>query len=83
MDRNKESAFHGDTPVLFNNKENCCGCSACFAVCPAQAIVMEADEEGFLYLRIIAKKCIRCTRCLAVCSFKADQREKGFLHTPV
>ncbi|NBI71290.1 4Fe-4S dicluster domain-containing protein [Clostridiaceae bacterium] len=82
MNENRENIFRGEPPVLFDNKENCCGCSACYAVCPARAIVMEADEEGFLYPEIIEEKCIRCARCLSVCAFKADQRAKGFLHTP-
>ena len=66
-------------PVLYNNKENCCGCSACYAVCPVKAITMTADAEGFLYPAIDENKCIGCHKCLQVCSFKADQMKKGFL----
>lgn len=36
-------------PVLYNTKADCCGCTACYAICPKQAITMEPDEEGFLY----------------------------------
>jgi len=64
---------------MFEKKENCCGCSACFAVCPVQAIQMQPDEEGFLYPAVDGEKCIRCHRCLSVCVFKTDQREKGYL----
>lgn len=66
-------------PKLFNLKENCCGCSACYAICPVHAITMELDEEGFLYPIVDACTCIRCNKCLKVCAFKKDQIDKGFL----
>ncbi len=62
-------------PVLFDVFENCCGCSACFAICPVCAISMEPDKEGFLYPVVDAEKCVRCYRCISVCSFKKDQKE--------
>lgn len=57
-------------PVLFVGKEDCCGCSACKAICPVHAIRMLADEEGFLYPSIDASECIGCHRCLAICPMK-------------
>ncbi len=57
-------------PELYSDRENCCGCTACYAVCPVQAIVMRPDEEGFLYPVVDAGKCIRCYQCLSVCAFK-------------
>ena len=39
-------------PDLFNKKEQCCGCTACYAICPRSAIEMIPDEEGFLYPEI-------------------------------
>jgi ferredoxin len=66
-------------PLLYKNKENCCGCSACCAVCPKNAISMRSDDEGFLYPVIDDKKCIGCRKCLSVCVFKKDQQKKGFL----
>lgn len=65
-------------PVFYENRENCCGCSACFAICPAHAISMEPDDEGFLYPTIDAKKCVKCYKCLDICVFKLDQRKKGY-----
>lgn len=59
-------------PVLYQKKEECCGCSACYAVCPRSAITMNADEEGFLYPRIDINNCVRCYQCLKVCAFKQD-----------
>lgn len=64
--------------VLYKNKANCCGCSACYAVCPVSAIAMKPDNEGFLYPEIDSKKCLKCGKCLTVCAFKKDQTAKGF-----
>ncbi len=59
-----------DLPKLYTNKRDCCGCTACYAVCPSQAILMLPDEEGFLYPVVDAGKCIRCRQCLSVCAFR-------------
>lgn len=66
-------------PVLYLKRENCCGCSACYAVCSSNAIRMEPDEEGFLYPIVDADKCIGCNLCLSVCAFKLAQKEKQFI----
>lgn len=50
-----------------NDKEKCCGCSACVSVCPVSAIGMEYDEEGFLYPSIDDERCIHCNKCIEVC----------------
>lgn len=39
-------------PVLYKRKEECCGCTACYAICPKEAISMLEDEEGFEYPKI-------------------------------
>lgn len=67
-----------NVPIIFENKKNCCGCSACYSICPVNAIVMVRDEEGFLYPNINEEKCIRCQRCVDVCVFKIAQKEKGY-----
>ena len=66
-------------PELFKYKENCCGCSACYAICPTRSISMDLDEEGFLYPVIDDVKCIRCYKCMNVCIFKVDQKKRGYL----
>ncbi|HWT76035.1 MAG TPA: 4Fe-4S binding protein [Mobilitalea sp.] len=66
-------------PVLFAKKENCCGCTACYSACPADAINMLPDEEGFLYPFVNQELCTRCGRCQIVCIFKEDQRKMGFI----
>lgn len=61
-----------DLPALAAKKSSCCGCSACYSVCPASAIEMKADEEGFLYPVIDPDKCVRCRKCLQACAYKRD-----------
>lgn len=67
-------------PKLYSNRENCCGCSACYAICPVGAIMMLPDDEGFLYPTVDEEKCVKCYRCLSVCAFKVDQEAKGYLN---
>lgn len=57
-------------PILFNQKEECCGCTACYAICPKEAIEMIEDDEGFEYPQVIECKCIHCYMCMKVCPFK-------------
>lgn len=49
------------------NKEKCTGCSACFNVCPKQAISMQSDELGNIYPVIDKSKCINCGLCKKIC----------------
>ncbi len=53
--------------IQINDKTQCCGCTACRCVCPAGAIQMVMDEEGFLYPSADAAQCIGCGRCVTVC----------------
>lgn len=80
-------------PVLFEKKEDCCGCGACYSVCPVRknnetnaegyqengngAISMEIDEEGFFYPIVDASLCIRCYRCIQVCPIKQRDIDRG------
>lgn len=57
-------------PKLNEKKEDCCGCTACYSICPVNAINMIADNEGFFYPKINTKKCIKCKRCINICQFK-------------
>ena len=54
-------------------REDCTGCTACAAVCPVNAIAMEADHEGFLR-PVVGESCILCRKCEATCPM---------LHLPV
>ncbi len=53
--------------IHIENKENCCGCASCANVCPENCIVMQADEEGFLYPKTNIDMCINCNLCNKSC----------------
>ena len=57
---------------LYQEKQSCCGCGACADVCPAKAIQMFPDREGFRYPSLNQAACARCGRCEAVCPLKAE-----------
>lgn len=63
-------------PKLFERKEDCCGCTACYAVCPQNAIYLLEDVEGFEYPYINENKCISCYLCLNVCPIKNNHNLK-------
>lgn len=56
--------------ILNYNKSECCGCTACYNICPKSAISMEEDLEGFLTPVINQDLCIECGKCRKVCGFK-------------
>lgn len=63
-------------------KGECTGCSACFAICSHDAIVMLPNEGGFLYPKIIEDECVNCGRCDKVCELansKAINHYKGLV----
>lgn len=53
--------------TVYEEKDKCCGCSACAMVCPKQCIKMQPDEEGFLYPQIDKALCVHCLLCQKVC----------------
>ncbi len=59
-----------DLPELYTDRSRCFGCSACYAICPAGAIAMRPDEEGFFYPVVDAQKCSRCRQCMSVCIYE-------------
>lgn len=58
-------------------KDKCCGCAACANICPVDAIVMKADQEGFLYPEI-GKCCIDCGMCQKTCPVINVKKEEQF-----
>lgn len=53
--------------IEIKNKKDCCGCYACYNICPKECITMESDNEGFWYPNIDKNKCINCNLCKKVC----------------
>ncbi|MCD7843249.1 MAG: 4Fe-4S dicluster domain-containing protein [Clostridiales bacterium] len=66
-----------ELPELYTQREDCCGCTACYAICPVHAIIMRPDEEGFDYPVVTSSVCIRCYKCVNVCPIKQRDKENG------
>lgn len=62
--------------ILNYNKNECCGCTACYNICPKSAISMKEDLEGFLTPVINQDLCIECGQCRKVCGFKQENISK-------
>lgn len=59
------------------NKEECCGCSACISICPKKCIEFIEDKEGFSYPSINRDNCIQCGLCERVCPFINHEQLKN------
>ena len=59
---------------VFEDKKECCGCGACQAVCPRNAIEMVEDEYGFIYPKINESKCVNCDLCKKTCAYMNPKR---------
>ena len=64
--------------IEVTEKQNCCGCTACVAVCPKNCIEMKEDMEGFLYPEVDQSSCIHCNACDRVCPILNVKERKPF-----
>lgn len=46
--------------------DQCTGCGACYNKCPANAIKMEYDDEGFIFPKV-TDSCVNCGLCQSAC----------------
>lgn len=53
--------------ILHNDKSKCYGCRSCEQICSQKAIIMEPDEEGFMYPVLNEAVCVNCGLCKKVC----------------
>lgn len=70
----------GEAGFAFPDENQCCGCSACMAVCPKSCIQMKADTKtGFHYpVSVHPDDCIHCGLCQEVCP---DKKPYNLLHS--
>lgn len=61
----------------YDQKNECCGCTACLNACPQKAIVMQTDSEGFFYPQTDERFCINCGICKKVCPFQNSLPKKN------
>lgn len=59
--------------IEIDNKKDCCGCTACYSVCPKKCITMKEDFEGFKYPEVNKEQCIDCDLCKNVCPILKDK----------
>lgn len=59
------------------SKNLCTGCSACYNVCPVNAISMIEDAQGFYEPSIDKSKCINCGRCEKTCPVLHQNRKNS------
>lgn len=52
----------------------CVGCESCVQICPAQALEMKMDAEGFFYPSLDEQRCSRCGLCAAACPVISSDR---------
>ena len=57
--------------IKIEKKLNCSGCTACYSICPVNAIEMIEDNEGFKYPKIDEEKCIKCELCNKICPIES------------
>jgi coenzyme F420-reducing hydrogenase beta subunit len=69
--------------IHINNKHDCCGCTACASVCNKNAIIMQADKEGFLYPHVNIELCTDCHLCEKICPIITRDNKKTVLNLPL
>ena len=60
--------------VEVKDRTACCGCSACRAICPHDAISMRPDALGFTYPHVDMDLCVKCGLCVQVCDFSGRKK---------
>ena len=55
----------------FVEEKDCCGCTACYNICPQSAISMIPDKLGFRYPVVDEQLCTDCHLCEKICQFKS------------
>lgn len=65
--RKKAVRRDSDKTVGCIHPDYCCGCGACYSVCPVNAISMKYDSEGFLAPVVDRSKCTNCGLCRKIC----------------
>lgn len=58
----------------------CIGCNNCANICTKGAIILEENQDGFIYPKIDLNKCTNCGMCIKKCPI--DQQNPSFKFTP-
>lgn len=60
------------------NYKDCFSCRSCFLSCPANAIEMVENGEGFFYTEVNEDKCTDCGLCVRKCPALNEVTREGF-----
>jgi coenzyme F420-reducing hydrogenase beta subunit len=60
------------------DKQNCCGCYACYNICPPKCIHMQPDVDGFWYPVVEIDECTECGLCEQVCPILEEKLEDNY-----
>ena len=60
------------------DKQNCCGCYACYNICPPKCIHMQPDVGGFWYPIVGIDECTECGLCEQVCPILKEKSEDNY-----
>lgn len=55
--------------ITIADKTKCCGCTACYSICPKSCVSIQYDDEGFLYPVVDTDTCVNCHMCEKVCPY--------------
>lgn len=61
--------------IQFDFKKDCCGCGACIASCPVNAISWTNTDEGFHIPTVDEDICINCGKCDRNCPVLSDKEK--------
>lgn len=77
------ACFEKITPPILSKQKYCAGCGACANACPADAIAMLEDENGYLKPYLDSQKCIACNKCVNTCPALHRPHSKNAYNTPL
>ena len=63
--------------IQFDFDKDCCGCSACANSCNHGAIMMIANDEGFLMPHVDSSKCVDCGLCDKACPHLNTSKDRS------
>ena len=71
-----ENIKSSDINTELKNETECCGCGACAAICPQNAISMLPDAKGCRMPSVDAEKCVKCGLCAKICHVKISYKHE-------